>query len=60
MATDSSFGLATTFGAYAFQNATTLYDAFIIKKMRDAGLIILGKTNLAVKLDCLENVTSRR
>ena len=49
MATNSSFGLTTTFGAYAFQNATAPYDAFIVKRMRDAGLIILGKTNLAVK-----------
>lgn len=48
MATNSSFGLTTTFGAYAFQNATAPYDAFIVKRMRDAGLIILGKTNLAV------------
>ncbi|KAH8593089.1 amidase signature domain-containing protein [Bisporella sp. PMI_857] len=47
MATNSSFGLTTTFGAYAFQNATIPYDAFIVKKMCEAGLIILGKTNLA-------------
>lgn len=48
MATDSREGMTTTFGAYAFQNATAPHDAFIVKKMRDAGLIILGKTNLAV------------
>lgn len=48
MATDGREGIPTTFGAYAFQNATAPSDAFIVKKMRDAGLIILGKTNLAV------------
>jgi len=48
MATNLSFGLRTTFGAYAFENATTPYDAFVVAKTREAGLIILGKTNLAV------------
>lgn len=49
MATDPSLGMKTTFGAYAFQNASASHDAFLVAKAREAGLIILGKTNLAVK-----------
>jgi Asp-tRNA(Asn)/Glu-tRNA(Gln) amidotransferase A subunit family amidase len=48
MATDKSLGMRTTSGAYALQNATANYDAFIIEKARQAGMIVIGKANLGV------------
>ncbi len=51
MATNSSLGLKTTSGAYALQNATATRDAFIVNKAKKAGMIVLGKANLAVCLD---------
>ena len=47
MATGPDMKMSTSFGAYAFQNATSDYDAFIVAKARKAGMIIMGKTNLA-------------
>jgi len=38
--------LPTTGGSTAFAGAQPQADAFIVKKLRDAGAIILGKTNL--------------
>jgi Asp-tRNA(Asn)/Glu-tRNA(Gln) amidotransferase A subunit family amidase len=48
MATDKSLGMRTTSGAYALKNATANYDAFIVEKAREAGMIVIGKANLAV------------
>lgn len=50
MATDSGQGMKTTFGAYAFKDASAPYDAFLVAKAREAGLIILGKANLGVSV----------
>ena len=47
MMTGSDLNMSTSFGAYAFQNATSDHDAFIVAKARKAGMIIMGKTNLA-------------
>ncbi|CAH0021083.1 unnamed protein product [Clonostachys rhizophaga] len=46
MATDESLGMKTTSGAYALRNATARRDAFIVKKAREAGLVVIGKANL--------------
>ena len=48
MGTDSSLGMPTSAGSYALRNATSKKDAFIVDKLREAGLVILGKANLAV------------
>ena len=50
MATEAGLGMKTTFGASAFHNATVNEDAFIVKKIREAGMIVLGKTNLDVSV----------
>jgi len=39
--------LPTTAGSLALRNNVTNKDAFVVKKLRDAGAIILGKTNLS-------------
>jgi amidase len=39
--------MQTTAGALAMQGHVAGADAFIIKKLRDAGVVILGKTNLS-------------
>lgn len=52
MATDQSLGMSTSSGAFALQNATPLQDAHIVAKARQAGMIILGKSNLAVCYIC--------
>uniref|UniRef100_A0A0B7KBT1 Amidase domain-containing protein n=1 Tax=Bionectria ochroleuca TaxID=29856 RepID=A0A0B7KBT1_BIOOC len=46
MATEESLGMKTTSGAYALRNATARRDAFIVKKAREAGLVVIGKANL--------------
>jgi len=44
---DTGDGMMTTAGALAMKENIASADAFIIKKLRDAGAIILGKTNLS-------------
>lgn len=39
--------MKTTAGSLALANSTATRDAFIVKKLRDAGAVILGKTNLS-------------
>ena len=46
MATGPDLNMSTSFGAYAFENATLDHDAFLVAKVREAGMIIMGKTNL--------------
>lgn len=48
MATDQFLGMSTSSGAFALQNATASQDAHIVGKARQAGMIILSKSNLAV------------
>lgn len=50
MATEAGLGMKTTFGASAFYNASANEDAFIVKKIREAGMIVLGKANLDVSV----------
>ena len=40
-------GLPTTAGSYALRDLIAQEDAFITKKLREAGALILGKTNLS-------------
>lgn len=40
-------GMITTAGAVALQNNLTDNDAFIVKKLKEAGALILGKVNLS-------------
>ncbi|CRL21946.1 Amidase [Penicillium camemberti] len=47
MATDQFLGMSTSSGAFALQNATASQDAHIVGKARQAGMIILSKSNLA-------------
>jgi Asp-tRNA(Asn)/Glu-tRNA(Gln) amidotransferase A subunit family amidase len=39
-------GLATTAGTIAFAGMTTTSDAFQVKRLRDAGAVIIGKSNM--------------
>jgi amidase len=39
--------MATTAGSLALEGATPPADAFIVRQLRDAGAVILGKTNLS-------------
>jgi len=43
----ASDGLHTTAGAYVFEDLKAPYDATIVSKLREAGAVILGKTNLS-------------
>ncbi|KAI0144710.1 amidase signature domain-containing protein [Pestalotiopsis sp. NC0098] len=44
--TASSLGMSTTAGAWAFKSAKATTNGHIVQKLIDAGLIILGKTNM--------------
>ncbi|KAM0817794.1 putative Amidase signature domain-containing protein [Seiridium cardinale] len=46
--TESSLGMDSTAGAYAFIGAKPKRNGAIVQKLIDAGLIILGKTNMTV------------
>src|SRR5262249_60921312 len=39
--------MATTAGSLALDGSVPQHDAFIVKQLRDAGAVILGKTNLS-------------
>lgn len=41
-----TYDMPTTGGSLALKDSTPLYDAFTIRKLREAGAIILAKTNL--------------
>jgi Asp-tRNA(Asn)/Glu-tRNA(Gln) amidotransferase A subunit family amidase len=41
-----TFDLPTTGGSIGFKGATPAYDAFMVKKLREAGAIIIAKTNM--------------
>jgi amidase len=41
-----TFGLPTTGGSVALRGSVPSDDAFVVKQLRDAGAIVLGKTNL--------------
>jgi Asp-tRNA(Asn)/Glu-tRNA(Gln) amidotransferase A subunit family amidase len=41
-----TFDLATTGGSIGFKDAVPAYDAFMVKKLREAGAIIIAKTNM--------------
>lgn len=40
--------MQTTAGSFALEGVPVKEDAFVVKKLRDAGAIILGKTNMSV------------
>jgi amidase len=44
--TDMELGMNTTAGSYALLGAKVKRDAFVIAKLRDAGVLMLGKANL--------------
>ncbi|GAA5850323.1 hypothetical protein JCM8547_001831 [Rhodosporidiobolus lusitaniae] len=44
--THPELGMNTTAGSYALLGQTTVGDAFVVEKLRDAGVIILAKANL--------------
>jgi amidase len=44
IATDDS--MATTAGAIALADTPALHDAYLVRQLRDAGAVILGKTNM--------------
>jgi amidase len=44
---DTGDGMATTAGSFALQHNYPEQDAFVIKQLRQAGAVILGKTNLS-------------
>ncbi len=43
----NTLGMKTTAGAVAFKDFYSKDDAFIVKKLKEAGAVILGKTNLS-------------
>jgi len=44
---DTSDKMSTNAGSYALFNVKAKKDAFLVKKLREAGAVILGKTNLS-------------
>lgn len=48
-------GMSTTVGSVAFADFKAPRDAFIVKKLRDAGAIILGKANLTEFTDVMSD-----
>ncbi len=44
---DTADGMATTAGSLALVGSKPAQDAFVVKRLRDAGAVILGKTNLS-------------
>ncbi|HEX2721839.1 MAG TPA: amidase [Gemmatimonadaceae bacterium] len=44
---DTADRMMTTAGSYALEGSTPSRDAFIVRRLRDAGAVILGKTNLS-------------
>ncbi len=44
---DTADKMQTTAGALAMQGHVATKDAFVVKKLREAGVVILGKTNLS-------------
>jgi amidase len=44
---DTADGMTTTAGSLALEGSVPLRDAFIVKRLRDAGAVILGKTNMS-------------
>lgn len=44
---DTADKMHTTAGALAIQDNRAMKDAFVVKKLREAGAVILGKTNLS-------------
>ena len=46
MANGHDLNMSTSFGAFAFANATADHDAFLFAKAREAGSIIMAKKNL--------------
>jgi amidase len=44
---DTADRMSTTAGSLALEGSIAQHDAFIVKKLRDAGAVILGKTNLS-------------
>ena len=44
IATDDS--MATTAGAIALADSPAMHDAYLVRQLRDAGAVILGKTNM--------------
>lgn len=44
--TEPKLGMNTTAGSYSLLNQTVTGDAFVVSKLREAGLLILGKANL--------------
>jgi amidase len=44
---DTADGMMTTAGSLALEGSTPLRDAFVVERLRAAGAVILGKTNLS-------------
>ena len=44
---DTSDGMMTTAGSLALLGSTPSRDAFVVRKLREAGAVVLGKTNLS-------------
>jgi amidase len=44
---DTGDQMSTTAGSLALENTRALRDAFLVKRLREAGAVILGKTNLS-------------
>ena len=50
--------MQTTAGSLALMNAQPHNDAFLVKKLREAGAVILGKTNLSEWANFRDNISS--
>ena len=44
---DTADKMSTTAGSLALEGSHPLHDAFVVSRLRDAGVVILGKTNLS-------------
>lgn len=52
--TDAELGMDTTCGSYALKGVKAKANADVVKYILDAGMIILGKTNLSVRKPVME------
>lgn len=50
--------MQTTAGSWALMNAQPKEDAFVVKQLREAGAVILGKTNLSEWANFRDNLSS--
>ncbi|HVQ30173.1 MAG TPA: amidase [Vicinamibacteria bacterium] len=52
---DTADRMTTTAGSLALQGSIALRDSFVVRRLREAGAVLLGKTNLSEWANCRSN-----